>query len=764
MRTVQLPSVFRKFLLSYVLILMIPNIAGYISYRTSIDAAEASSIETGIMVLEQSQAILEQRMAEVEGFTKQLAINQDIIKLISENKQGDSYNVFGLWKAARDVADYSQTNDFLENFYIYLNNYDVIVAPGTVYFRPEHYYAINHYEEMTVQQWKTSIIDTTHEHDILPLQPFIQNKKAQSVITFAQSIPLNSFNNPQGTIVVLINEKSISSLLATVSTQYGGWAFITDNEGHTLATEGIDQEDIAKWMPSSEAVGQPQTSRFERDTLLVTIRSEKTGWLYTAGIPKEALMKNANVIKFRTWTLSAGAIVIGLLIGLLLAYRNSAPITRLLNVFKEQYGPETDHTRNEYDFLTGNISKLITNNRLLRTELNAQIPLLRDAFLKRLLAGEFHSSQELEAVSSQTGVLLDNPGYAAIIKINGYGGADSKEIIQELSAARLFIRQTLIEMDEGIHMSDLGSEQLTVLFTAGEEAPSDGMEKVTAKLKQLEEKMYTSYRISISAGIGGLYHMPSEVSRSYEEARQAIDHAIYTDEKAIMWFHPSMRETAMYFYPIDTEQRLLNTIKAGDREEAERIVASVFTHNFSGRELSREMTEQLIGELRGTLLKLLDQKPFQDADVAQTLQARIVQIHPVDGIEQVRHSMEHIVQQLCEFIMKKRNDWRHETVSEIVSFIESAYSDPDLTLYQIAEVTGRPEKYISQLFKEQTGDNLSDYLERMRINRASELLQGNELTIDDIALQVGYNSSHSFRRAFKRVRGIPPSQYRQSTE
>jgi AraC-like DNA-binding protein len=76
----------------------------------------------------------------------------------------------------------------------------------------------------------------------------------------------------------------------------------------------------------------------------------------------------------------------------------------------------------------------------------------------------------------------------------------------------------------------------------------------------------------------------------------------------------------------------------------------------------------------------------------------------------------------------------------------------------------RPEKYISQLFKEVTGINLSDHLEKIRMDHAASLLKDNEFTVDEIASRVGYNSSHSFRRAFKRVTGISPSAFRQSVE
>jgi transcriptional regulator GlxA family with amidase domain len=57
---------------------------------------------------------------------------------------------------------------------------------------------------------------------------------------------------------------------------------------------------------------------------------------------------------------------------------------------------------------------------------------------------------------------------------------------------------------------------------------------------------------------------------------------------------------------------------------------------------------------------------------------------------------------------------------------------------------------------------LSDFLEQIRIKHATDLLFTSEKTIDEIAQDVGYNSAHAFRRAFKRVSGVLPSLYRKT--
>ena len=90
------------------------------------------------------------------------------------------------------------------------------------------------------------------------------------------------------------------------------------------------------------------------------------------------------------------------------------------------------------------------------------------------------------------------------------------------------------------------------------------------------------------------------------------------------------------------------------------------------------------------------------------------------------------------------------------------YTDPALSLTTIAAHFGVSPAYLSQLFKEETGENFSDCLETIRMEHASQLLADPRLSVGDIACQLGYNSDKVFRRAFKRVKGTSPTDYRKT--
>ncbi|KRE40291.1 helix-turn-helix domain-containing protein [Paenibacillus sp. Soil522] len=757
-------NIFRSFLISYIVILIISNVAGYISYRAAIDVAESSSIDTSLMVLKQSKDILERRMDEVEAFTTQIAMNQDLMHLLSESVNEENYPVYDLRKIWQDVYAYGLTNDFLQYFYIYLRNYNAVISPKSVYLRSEHFYELYRYNDLSFEEWKETILEKGHQHWIMPLHTYSDNGNETMRISYVQSIPLDSINHPMGAIVIPIDQKRIGSLLDSIPNQYGGWAYISDSQGNTLAIVGTDESQV-KGLQLVSGTSGDVSKRYIDDTLIISIRSESNDWIYTAGIPKQEIMKKANVIKKNTWIITSATLLLGLFISLLMAYRNSAPIHKLIGIFMEQVGQDSAKKINGYHFLHGNISSLISNNKKLETELNRQTPLLRDAFLKRLVKGEFESLNEIRAMASQTGIELHGEfGYVGLIQVNGYRGMDSKDVLNELYAARLIAKQKMQEITGKLNLTDMDSDKIVVILMSNEEPDVVMKREIEAMITSLRTALESEYRILLTVSMGAVFHGHPDISRSYYEAKRAMEHAAFIKVSGVLWHHSMPKETATFYYPIDLELRLLNALKAGEQSEVKRIVSLIFEQNFVDRDLSPEMAEQLVGQMKGTIIKLLDQKGLMESNVMENMRVQTVRIQSTDGLDKVRHDLENVMEAFCRMIVNNRNKREHETVRTLISRLEELYGDPDMSVYKFAETVGRPERYISQLFKEQTGQTLSEYLEQMRINKATELLVRTGMTIDEIARQTGYNSSHSFRRAFKRVSGASPSMYRNTTE
>ncbi|MFC5451625.1 helix-turn-helix domain-containing protein [Paenibacillus aestuarii] len=758
--------VFRSFLISYVLILLIPMLTGYISYLVSSNIIKTSSLEASAMLLSQSKDILDRRMEEVENITRQLSMDQDLNYVMNERVDGDHFNVYAIWKSWRNTAAYSLTNNFLEDFYIYLNNYNVIFTPSGVYVRPEDYYDLFHYEGMNRDQWKQEILGKLHRREVLPSQPFNNNGKKTNVITYLQSLPFESFQHSLGTAVILIDENEIAKMLEHTLTQYSGWAYISDKEGRTIARVGIEDAQIKALHVPDPIDGRTTHTLVDDKTLLISSKSTFNGWKYVIGLPKSNVMKQSVFIAQVTWTITITTLLFGIVAALLLAYKNSAPINRIVTIFREQTGQAGYKAKNEYDFLQGNISTLLASQKSLEDELKQQQPLLEDAFLKRLLRGEFESLQEIRTLldSMPNMKVKDASGYVAILRINGYSGLVSQEIIHELNAARLLMKKFLQELGSvlQINVTDMDSEKMAILITYDEADASVAAEEIAAVFDRLREHVREEYRMHITIAIGNGFHALSDSSRSFEEARQALDYSVLLDEAQTCWYRCIIKESSSYYYPIDLELRMMNAVKIGELPEVRRIFDGLLEQNFAERQLSADMVMQLFGELKGTFHKLLQHNPFTDQALAEGLKPRVEQLQLSMSLERFRKEILGLLEAFCSRVLRKKEDSTGEMIHKIVSFLEQHYSDADLNLYRVSVAVELPEKYISQLFKEQTGENVSDYLEKIRIKQATDLLFNSEHTIDEISQLVGYNSAHAFRRAFKRVSGVSPSSYRKT--
>lgn len=86
--------------------------------------------------------------------------------------------------------------------------------------------------------------------------------------------------------------------------------------------------------------------------------------------------------------------------------------------------------------------------------------------------------------------------------------------------------------------------------------------------------------------------------------------------------------------------------------------------------------------------------------------------------------------------------------------------DEDLTLHRVANVVGVSPYHFHRVFYAFTGESLNCYIRRLRLERAASLLKDTQQPVTDIALDSGYQTPASFSRAFRKVIGISPKNYR----
>ncbi len=118
-----------------------------------------------------------------------------------------------------------------------------------------------------------------------------------------------------------------------------------------------------------------------------------------------------------------------------------------------------------------------------------------------------------------------------------------------------------------------------------------------------------------------------------------------------------------------------------------------------------------------------------------------------------------VLERLTSSIYKSRNVEKIKLISEAIDYMER-HCGERVTLNAVARSINRSPYYFSHLIKNETGLTFNDWLVKVRMEKAKELLQNRELSIARIAAQLGYNDQSYFDKVFKRYEAITPAQYR----
>ena len=108
---------------------------------------------------------------------------------------------------------------------------------------------------------------------------------------------------------------------------------------------------------------------------------------------------------------------------------------------------------------------------------------------------------------------------------------------------------------------------------------------------------------------------------------------------------------------------------------------------------------------------------------------------------------------------KSDDTWHEKIMQEAIDFLKNNYNR-ELTLEEIARHMGFSPNYFSSLFKEYSGVSIFEYVNRIRVEKAKELLKDPKYRIKEISDILGYSSPYYFSSVFKKLTNSSPEKYR----
>jgi len=264
-------------------------------------------------------------------------------------------------------------------------------------------------------------------------------------------------------------------------------------------------------------------------------------------------------------------------------------------------------------------------------------------------------------------------------------------------------------------------------------------------------------------GISGKGSTIAELRVKYEEAQHALKYRLLFDvsDEIVLRFDQFKQRDRAYPVPEEKIDKLANMMGT-DREQE---IKSLFMELFSAKALAAadvgyfEAVSRLLNE------RIFDQvfRTYGEASV------EIIKVYKTAGslynfvhIQDYIRSAQGLLISLNDYIRHLRSAHvDQKDMARALEYIQANY-DKELSMTMVSNHVSLNYSYFSQAFKDYAGQSFVQYLKKLRIEKAKELLETTELRVLEIGDRVGFENTKHFNRVFREMVGISPLEYRQN--
>ncbi len=404
-----------------------------------------------------------------------------------------------------------------------------------------------------------------------------------------------------------------------------------------------------------------------------------------------------------------------------------------------------------YKYITESLDYVMEANSILLEKMYPFKERMRDNILEKLLKGELRYYELIEDAYPYNG----NRFNVILIEYRYEDFVDDAHIMSAEINQTLLYAYTESFFRGRYRLIRLTKDRDALLLTGHQTYEEEDRLLVQEYLMNIRVLAECMDGLDIICGSGDFYGNILDVALSFGQAAEVIRYKDICGNSDIDWFTEIPDESHLYFYPEAIEQRLMGYIRNGEADRVEMLLDELYEGNIVKRQLSSDQIRQLVSEIRGTLVKAihqlklkLDRESFERIDILFNGPVAIVEYF--DRLKEV-----------ADLLVKVWNDMdsKENEMKNIKEYIKKHYMEPTLTLEYVADEFGYTIVNLSTDFKHYCGMAFSSYVETIRIINACSLLSGTSLEEDEIAMKTGYESVKTFRKAFKKVKQMEPSDY-----
>ncbi|RXZ82941.1 helix-turn-helix domain-containing protein [Paenibacillaceae bacterium] len=755
-------SVFIKLLLSFMVILLIPVSIGTGLYNNMEHALIDHANQSNQALLEQARLSIDSRINEVDQLAVQVALNPTLQLLLYGEAGKKTFDEYKYIELIRDFKRYRNVSPIIDEYYVYLKDTGQILTTSIKTDTSMFYNYIHEYVNRDEAQM-LDIMGEYHLRTYLPAEPVQYSLKKRNMITYIKSLPIGEMIDVKGSLVVMIDEEKILSLLRKTDHRNPDF-YILNEEMDVLSTTAQDSTFIEGILPKlTLEQGDFEADIEGQDMMISYMQSGLNHWTYISVLPKEVVLSKVNETKSLALLLVLICFAAGLAVSYYLAYKNHRPVRELIQAILKGKNISNLDFKNEFAFIKNELITSIDEEKNIRSLLSQQAPVIKSDFIARMIKGYVDTraltSRDLDFMDvhfnyDQFGVM--------VIRIDDCFQFIEEDTEREWTLIRFIIINLSNELLAGRgYAIEMERDRLAILLNQPS-STGQGSPDIEMFLQQLRSHIQQKFRTKITIAISSMKYGLDAIAEAYREAVMALDYALLQGENSIIYYNNLKNAEYHYFYyALETESQLMNYAKSGDYNSIVKTLDHIFEVNFQTRVISPEMGKYLFFELINTVLKLFHSLKIDEKQFFEMEGDPLKYIARIGTAEMMHEKLKRLYAVICKAVEGEKVSHSDRLYQKIQAYINDCYTSNDLSLTSIAEYCGLHPSYLSTFFKKQNGQNLTEYIAGLRIKLAKAYLEEGELTISQIALRVGFANDIGLIRVFKKTEGITPGKYRE---
>lgn len=308
------------------------------------------------------------------------------------------------------------------------------------------------------------------------------------------------------------------------------------------------------------------------------------------------------------------------------------------------------------------------------------------------------------------------------------------------------------------HSIMLDLRHFAVIFCYEAEVPNM-MAELTMILNSVNTTLHNYYNVSLCSGIGTLVTDPLGITDSYQYSRDAFSNT-------------SLEKTTVLFEECRKQERYKKSFNFSIFKNA----LSRAYEEYDAVLLHDTLTEiiALFRSHPGSFLQAMDCASnilYLSISLLQNGEETVFQLfadspdnyrtlYKMTSIEQVIDWLTYFRDALCAHLKEHRKEIRKPVVAQVRTYIKEHVRE-HLSLNEVAAVFGISPNYLSQLFKKYNDVGYNDFVTQCKMDEARKLLSNSDYKVYEVAEMLGFENAFYFSKVFKKVVGIPPTEYMQ---